>query len=118
PFIPSGRPAWVSHRAAILVGARRGPRVAAGLRGTRAQDSRRGYRMTEFQYGDPHPSGVPGAARIPNALARLASHFLGVLAGADDVYLRGHDGVAAGLAQFDQELENIRTGWEWAAEQR
>ncbi|MFB3149015.1 MAG: tetratricopeptide repeat protein [Alphaproteobacteria bacterium] len=49
------------------------------------------------------------------AAARYAEHYLGVLGSADELYLRGDDGITAGLALFDLERRNIEAGQDWAA---
>ena len=54
-------------------------------------------------------------ARLEAARARHARHYCGVLAGADDLYLKGGDGVLAGLALYDLEQRNIAAGQAWAA---
>ena len=47
--------------------------------------------------------------------ARHAEHYLGVLSAADDLYLKGGDGVNRGLALADREWPNILAGQRWAA---
>jgi hypothetical protein len=49
------------------------------------------------------------------ARARHARHYCAVLSAADDLYLKGHDGVLAGLAVYDLEQRNIAAGQAWAA---
>ena len=49
------------------------------------------------------------------AAARHAEHYLGVLGSAQEHYLRGDDGITAGLALFDLERRNIEAGQAWAA---
>ncbi len=46
---------------------------------------------------------------------RHAAHFHEVLAAANDLYLRGGEGVLQGLALFDAEWPNIQAGQAWAA---
>jgi tetratricopeptide (TPR) repeat protein len=53
--------------------------------------------------------------RLDAARRRVAGHFLEVLRQADKLYLQGDDGVTAGLALFDREVENIRAGQAWTA---
>ncbi|WP_158599795.1 tetratricopeptide repeat protein [Azospirillum cavernae] len=64
---------------------------------------------------DPATDPSPGATnRLTAAEGRFAMHFMGVLAKADDLYRRGHDGVSAGLARYDAEARNIATAAAWA----
>jgi tetratricopeptide (TPR) repeat protein len=49
------------------------------------------------------------------AQSRHATHYLGVLGSADDLYLQGGDAVMHGLTLFDAEWVNIRAGQSWAA---
>jgi tetratricopeptide (TPR) repeat protein len=56
------------------------------------------------------------AARLAAARRRHAGHYLGVLAAANDLYLKGGAQVVSGLALFDRERRNIETGQAWAAE--
>ncbi len=51
------------------------------------------------------------------AARRHARHYAGVLRTANDLYLRGHEGVQQGLALADQEWPNIQAGQAWAAAQ-
>jgi tetratricopeptide (TPR) repeat protein len=62
--------------------------------------------------------GAPGdlAARLAAARRRHAEHYRGVLAVANDYYLKGGAQVVLGLALFDRERRNIETGQAWAAE--
>jgi tetratricopeptide (TPR) repeat protein len=62
--------------------------------------------------------GAPAdlAARLTAACRRHAEHYCGVLAAADDLYLKGGPQVVSGLALFDRERRNIETGQAWAAE--
>ena len=48
------------------------------------------------------------------ASLRHAVHYRGVLAEADDLYLKGGDDVLAGLALYDLEEGNIKAGHDWA----
>jgi tetratricopeptide (TPR) repeat protein len=61
--------------------------------------------------------GAPAdlAARLTAARQRHAEHYCGVLAAADDLYLKGGAQVVRGLALFDRERRNIETGQAWAA---
>ena len=58
------------------------------------------------------------AERLAAAAARHASHYYAVLAAADDLYLKGGDDVARGLALFDRERVQIEAGQTWAAERQ
>ncbi len=49
------------------------------------------------------------------AAARHAEHYLAVLGSAQEIYLRGDDGITEGLALFDLEWRNIEAGQAWAA---
>ncbi len=58
---------------------------------------------------------VPGTADLlAVAEGRFALHFMEVLKGADDLYQRGHDEVAAGLARYDADSRNIAAAAAWA----
>jgi tetratricopeptide (TPR) repeat protein len=57
------------------------------------------------------------ADRLTTAEGRFAMHFMGVLQEANDLYERGHDGVAAGLARYDGEAHNIAAAAAWAINQ-
>jgi tetratricopeptide (TPR) repeat protein len=61
--------------------------------------------------------GAPAnlAARLRAARQRHAEHYCGVLAAADDLYLKGGEQVVLGLALFGRERRNIETGQTWAA---
>jgi tetratricopeptide (TPR) repeat protein len=61
--------------------------------------------------------GAPAdlAARLAAARRRHAEHYRGVLAAADDLYLKGGVHVLSGLALFDLERRNIETGQAWAS---
>jgi tetratricopeptide (TPR) repeat protein len=61
--------------------------------------------------------GAPAdlAARLTAARQRHAEHYCGVLAAADDLYLKGGEQVVGGLTLFDRERRNIETGQAWAA---
>ncbi|WP_298378181.1 tetratricopeptide repeat protein [Azospirillum sp.] len=64
---------------------------------------------------DPTQDPAPGTAtRLAAAEGRFALHFMGVLAEANELYLRNQDGVAAGLARYDVESNNIATAVAWA----
>ncbi len=64
---------------------------------------------------DPLQDPVPGTAtRLAAVEGRFAQHFMGVLAEANDLYRRGQDGVAAGLARYDAEFRNIAAAAAWA----
>jgi hypothetical protein len=54
------------------------------------------------------------AARLEAARARHARHYCDVLAAADDLFLKGGEGVLAGLALYDLEQRNIAAGQAWA----
>jgi tetratricopeptide (TPR) repeat protein len=56
------------------------------------------------------------AARLGAARRRHAGHYLGVLAAANDLFLKGGAQVVPGLALFDRERRNIETGQAWTAE--
>jgi tetratricopeptide (TPR) repeat protein len=62
--------------------------------------------------------GAPAdlAARLAAARRRHAEHYCGVLAMADDLYLKGDEHVLSGLALFDCERRNIERGQAWAVE--
>jgi len=53
------------------------------------------------------------AARLAAARRRHAYHYHGVLATAEDLYLKGGEHVLSGLALFDRERRNIETGQAW-----
>ena len=53
-------------------------------------------------------------ARVETAQERHARHYCGVLATANDLYLKGGEGVLAGLARYDLEQRNIAAGQAWA----
>ena len=57
-----------------------------------------------------------GEAEREAARRRHAEHYRGVLALADDIYLKGGDDVVRGLALFDLEWGNIEAGQAWAAD--
>jgi hypothetical protein len=61
--------------------------------------------------------GAPAdlAARLTAARMRHAEYYRGVLAVADDLYLKGGELVLSGLALFDRERRNIETGQAWTA---
>ncbi|MBW8011214.1 MAG: tetratricopeptide repeat protein [Chloroflexi bacterium] len=48
---------------------------------------------------------------------RHATHYLNILTAADSLYLKGGEGVLAGLALYDREARNITAGQAWAATQ-
>ena len=54
-------------------------------------------------------------AGLEAARARHARHYCGVLATANDLYLKGGERVLAGLALYDLEQRNIAAGQAWAA---
>ena len=54
-------------------------------------------------------------AGLESARARHARHYCGVLAGADELYLKSGESVLAGLALYDLEQRNIAAGQAWAA---
>jgi len=54
-------------------------------------------------------------ARLEAARARHARHYCGVLETAGNLYLKGGEGVLAGLALYDLEQRNIATGQSWCA---
>jgi tetratricopeptide (TPR) repeat protein len=56
------------------------------------------------------------AQGIEVARQRHAAHYRSVLASADELYLRGDEGIVRGLALFETERANIETGQSWAAE--
>jgi tetratricopeptide (TPR) repeat protein len=62
--------------------------------------------------------GAPAnlAARLEAARRRHAQHYRGVLAGANDLYLRGGASILSGLALFDGERGNVEAGQAWANE--
>jgi tetratricopeptide (TPR) repeat protein len=62
--------------------------------------------------------GAPGdlAARLNAARKQHAEHYCGVLAAADELYLKGGEHVALGLTLFDRERRNIEAGQAWAAD--
>jgi tetratricopeptide (TPR) repeat protein len=67
---------------------------------------------------DPTQDPAPGTAdRLAAAEGRFARHFMGVLAEADDLYLRDQEGVVAGLARYDSESRNIAAAAVWAIDQ-
>ena len=59
--------------------------------------------------------GATLEAALEAARARHARHYCDVLATADDLYLKGGQGVLAGLALYDLEQRNIAAGQAWAA---
>lgn len=64
---------------------------------------------------DPTQDPAPGTtARLAAAEGRFARHFMGGVAEADHLYRRDHDGVAAGLARYDDDSRNIATAAAWA----
>jgi len=58
-------------------------------------------------------SHVGESERI-QAAKRQASHYARLLTAADDLYLKGGDGVVQGLALFDLERANIEAGQRWS----
>ncbi len=50
------------------------------------------------------------------ARARHASHFLGVLSSATELYLEGNENILGALALFDRERDHILAGHAWAVE--
>jgi tetratricopeptide (TPR) repeat protein len=58
-----------------------------------------------------------GTAERAAAQQRHASHYCGVLAAANQLFLQGNDGIMRGLALFDSERINIETGHDWAVSQ-
>ncbi len=60
---------------------------------------------------DPEPGTT---ARIATAEDRFAQRCMTVLAEADDLYLGGQDGVAAGVARYDADARNIAATAAWA----
>src|SRR5262249_22595317 len=52
---------------------------------------------------------------LSSALQRHAQYYCFVLGIADELYLKGDGFVAAGLALFDRETENINAGQSWAS---
>jgi tetratricopeptide (TPR) repeat protein len=67
---------------------------------------------------DPTQDPAPGTAdRLAAAQGRFALHFMGVLEEATDLYERGHNGVAAGLARYDADSRNIAAAAAWAIDQ-
>jgi tetratricopeptide (TPR) repeat protein len=56
-------------------------------------------------------------AELNDVQRRHAEHFLGILRSADSIYLKGGQESRLGLALFDREWINIRTGQAWAAAQ-
>jgi tetratricopeptide (TPR) repeat protein len=52
------------------------------------------------------------------ARLRHSSHYVEVLARADRLYRDGGDSTLPGLGLFDADIENIRTGQRWAADNR
>jgi tetratricopeptide (TPR) repeat protein len=50
-----------------------------------------------------------------NASLHHARHFVGVLSGADKLYMNGRENVLKGLTLFDLERTNINAGQAWAA---
>jgi len=57
-----------------------------------------------------------GAEERTEAQRRHAMHYRTVLAGADDLYLRGGPDLLRGLRLFDLEWTNVRAGQAWAAD--
>ena len=49
------------------------------------------------------------------AATRHARHYADVLAAAKELYLKGNDGIAAGLSLFDRDRHNIEAGQAWAS---
>lgn len=71
-----------------------------------------------FEYETAHPLLAGTEDRLRTAERRFAEHYCAVLAAADDLYLKGDDGVLNGLALFDREQANIQAGWAWASASR
>ncbi len=64
---------------------------------------------------DKDPS--PGSGqRLENAQAMFALHYTAVLRTADDLYLKGGEGIRTGLALYDRESINILAAADWAIE--
>ncbi len=67
----------------------------------------------------PLSSELPWPDNLEELLERAAAahsqHFVQVLALADDLFLKGGEGILQGLALFDQERKNIEAGQNWAA---
>ncbi len=55
-----------------------------------------------------------GGERLP-AEGRHAAHFYALLAAANELYLKGNENIAAGVALFDRERANIEAGQAWSA---
>ncbi len=53
--------------------------------------------------------------QLEGARGRHATHFLGVLTRADELFLKGDQGVVEGLALFDLERHSIEAGQLWTA---
>jgi tetratricopeptide (TPR) repeat protein/transcriptional regulator with XRE-family HTH domain len=71
-----------------------------------------------FEFVENHPLQAGSVERIDTAERRFAGYYRDVLAAADDLYLKGHEGVLAGLQLFDLEQANIRHGQAWASRNR
>ena len=61
-----------------------------------------------------HPSAGGTRARLEDAGLRFAEYYCRVLGEADDLYLKGGEGVTEGLSRFDLEKANILAGRERA----
>jgi tetratricopeptide (TPR) repeat protein len=62
-------------------------------------------------------NGKLSAGEQTVALKRHAIHYKNILAATDDLYLRGGEALARGLALFDLEWGNIEAGHAWVAAQ-
>jgi tetratricopeptide (TPR) repeat protein len=71
-----------------------------------------------FEFVENHPLQSGTAERIGKAERRFTGFYRDILAGADDLYLKGSEGVLAGLQLFDLEQANIRHGQAWASRNR
>jgi tetratricopeptide (TPR) repeat protein len=76
-------------------------------------DATKRYRMHDLMRGFARQLSMEPESDA--AALRHAAHYLGVLALADDLYLKGGDFIMRGLALFDLEWGNIQAGQAWSA---
>ena len=77
------------------------------------EEARDRYRLHDLAH-DYARAQSSDAERMEDA-QRHAAHYAEILSTADDLFLDGGDSIAVGLALFDREWSNIRTGQAWAA---
>ena len=81
----------------------------------RLHDLMREVARDALRYGGGETDPAADEGRLALAAARHAEHYRTVLGTADALYLKGEEGVLAGLALFDMEWTNIEAGHAWAA---